>query len=203
MCWWYAWGQSFRGNSLSDLLVFGKLAGDGAMHYVNSLSTLLICNNKEISKIIKNATDILNLNQGNNPYLVHEELQNIMQNNVGIVRTGEELQSGLNKLDKIKSDINNVYAHASAQYNPGWNEALDLNNLIITAEAVTRAAILREESRGAHTRIDFEGEQKEGLNYNVVIKKTENGMLAEKIKRETPPKELADIAYASLKELEG
>ena len=159
------------GNSLSDLLVFGKLAGDGAMHYVNSLSTSLICNNKKISKIIKKATDILNLNQGNNPYLVHEELQNIMQNNVGIVRTGEELQSGLNKLDKIKSDINNVCAHASSQYNPGWNEALDLNNLIITAEAVTRAAILREESRGAHTRIDFEGERKEGLDYNVVIKK--------------------------------
>ncbi len=107
------------------------------------------------SKVIKNATDILNRNEGNNPYLVHEELQNIMQNNVGIVRTGEELQSGLKKLENIKSDIKNVYAHASSQYNPGWNEALDLNNLIITSEAVTRAAILREESRGAHTRLDL------------------------------------------------
>ena len=134
---------------------------------------------------------------------MHEELQNIMQNNVGIVRTGEELQSGLNKLDKIKSDINNVFAHASAQYNPGWNEALDLKNLIIISEAVTRAAILREESRGAHTRLDFEGERNEGLSYNIIIKKTEQGMLAEKIQRKSPPKELADIAFASLKELEG
>ena len=134
---------------------------------------------------------------------MHEELQNVMQNNVGIVRREEELQNGLKKLDKIKSDIKKVFAHASAQYNPGWNEALDLNNLIITSEAVTRAAILREESRGAHTRLDFEGERKEGLSYNIVIKKTEQGMLAEKINRESPPQKLAHIAYATLKELEG
>jgi len=191
------------GNSLSDLLVFGKLAGDGAIQYVNSLMTELICKNEDISKIIKKATAILKSDEGENPYLVHEELQNIMQNHVGIVRTEEELQSGLNKLDKIKSDINNVFAHASAQYNPGWNEALDLKNLIIISEAVTRAAILRQESRGAHTRIDFEGEQKEGLDYNIIVKQTDKGMLAEKIKRETPPKELKDIAYASLEELEG
>ena len=162
-----------------------------------------VCKNLEdISKVIKNATDILNRNEGNNPYLVHEELQNVMQNNVGIVRTGEELQSGLEKLEKIKSDINKVFAHASAQYNPGWNEALDLQNLIVTSEAVTRAAILREESRGAHTRLDFEGESEEGLGYNIIIKKTEQGMMAEKINRESPPKELADVAYASLKDLE-
>jgi len=108
----------------------------------------------------------------------------------------------LEKLDAIKSDIKKVHAHASAQYNPGWNEALDLNNLIVTSEAVTRAALLREESRGAHTRLDFEGEHEEGLSYNIIIKKTEQGMLANKIIRESPPKELAEIAYASLKELE-
>jgi succinate dehydrogenase / fumarate reductase flavoprotein subunit len=191
------------GNSLSDLLVFGKLAGDGAIHYVNSLDITLICKNEDVSKAIRKAADVLNREKGNNPYLVHEELQNIMQNNVGIVRTGEELQSGLEKLDGIKSDINNVSAHASSQYNPGWNEALDLNNLIITSEAVTRAAILREESRGAHTRLDFEGERKEGLSYNIIIKKTEQGMTAEKINRQDPPEKLEDIAYASLKELEG
>ena len=106
-------------------------------------------------------------------------------------------------MDSLKADIENVYAHASPQYNPGWNEALDLKNLIVTAEAVTRAAILREESRGAHTRIDFEGEREEGLSYNIVIKKTGSSMTAEKISREDPPQELVDIAHASLKELEG
>ena len=191
------------GNSLSDLLVFGKLAGDGAFHYINSLSDSLICKDEDIRNGIKKATDILNRNEGSNPYLVHEKLQNIMQNNVGIVRTGEELENGLKKLEKLKSDINTVYASASAQYNPGWNEALDLNNMIITSEAVTRAAILREESRGAHTRLDFEGEREEGLSYNIILKKMKEGMRAEKIKREPPPKELVDIAHSSLSELEG
>ena len=191
------------GNSLSDLLVFGKLAGDGATNYINSLTGRLNCSNEEVSKIIKEATDILNREEGKNPYLVHEELQNILQSYVSIVRTGEELALGLEKLQELKVDIVEVFAHASAQYNPGWNEALDLKNLIVTAEAVTRAALIREESRGAHTRLDFEGEHEDGLEYNIVIKKTESGMSAEKVRREDPPVELADIAYASLEELEG
>jgi succinate dehydrogenase / fumarate reductase flavoprotein subunit len=191
------------GNSLSDLLVFGKLAGDSAANYVNNLENQLDCNNQEVSKIIKEATDILNREEGKNPYLVHEELQNILQSYVSIVRTGEELALGLEKLQELKVDIVEVFAHASAQYNPGWNEALDLKNLIVTAEAVTRAALIREESRGAHTRLDFEGENDDGLEYNIVIKKTESGMSAEKVRREDPPVELADIAYASLEKLEG
>jgi succinate dehydrogenase / fumarate reductase flavoprotein subunit len=191
------------GNSLSDLLVFGKLAGDGAANYINSLTGQLNCSNEEVSEIIKEATDILNREEGKNPYLVHEELQTILQSYVSIVRTGEELALGLEKLQELKVDIVEVFAHASAQYNPGWNEALDLKNLIVTAEAVTRAALIREESRGAHTRLDFEGEHDDGLEYNIVIKKTESGMSAEKVRREDPPVELADIAYASLEELEG
>ena len=153
-------------------------------------------------QIIKNATSVLKRDEGNNPYLIHEELQNIMQNNVGIVRTNDELYAGLGKLNKIKVDIESVCAHASAQYNPGWNEALDLKNLIITAEAVTRAAILREESRGAHTRLDFEGERKEGLEYNIIIQKADQGMVAKKITRTRPSEELEKIANASLEELE-
>jgi len=191
------------GNSLSDLLVFGKLAGDGASNYIDSLKGQISCSNEKISQIIKDATNVLNREQGNNPYMVHEELQNIMQTFVSIVRTGEELKTGLDKLLALKADIKEVSAHASAQYNPGWNEALDLKNLIITAEAVTRAALIREESRGAHTRLDFPGEQDEGLKYNIVIKKTASGMSAEKIAREDPPKELSDISFVSLAELEG
>ena len=152
---------------------------------------------------MKNAIDILNRDKGKNPYLVHEELQNIMQQYVGIVRSGVELQSGLKKIDNIKAAIEKVYANASPQYNPGWNEALDLKNLIVTAEAVSRSALMREESRGAHTRLDFEGERTEGLNYNIVIKKTDTGMATEKIERDNPPQQLADIAHASLEDLEG
>ena len=191
------------GNSLSDLLVFGKLAGDGAIQYVHNLTADLKCGDERVNKILKNATDILNRDEGKNPYLVHEELQDIMQRYVGIVRTGKELNNGLEKLEALRADIENVYAHASAQYNPGWNEALDLKNLIVTAEAVSRSALLREESRGAHTRIDFEGEREDGLSYNIVLKKTEAGMTAEKINREDPPRELAKIAHATLEDLEG
>jgi succinate dehydrogenase / fumarate reductase flavoprotein subunit len=101
------------GNSLSDLLVFGKLAGDGAIKYVNNLTKRIKYDGDDIDKILKNATDILNRDEGKNPYLVHEELQSIMQQYVGIVRTGDELQNGLGKLDIIKTDIEKVYAHAS------------------------------------------------------------------------------------------
>ena len=191
------------GNSLSDLLVFGKLAGDGAIQYVDQLNMGPKVNNLKVNEILTSATDILNRDDGINPFVLHEELQSIMQKHVGIVRTAEEIKGGLEKLEKIKADIKSVYAHASAQYNPGWNEALDLNNLIVTAEAVTKAALVREESRGAHTRLDFEGEMEEGLAYNVVIRNTGSGMAAEKEMRTNPPEELAGIAYATLEELEG
>ena len=159
------------GNSLSDLLVFGKLAGDGATSYVSSFEGKLEYRNEDTAHILRAATDILNRENGENPYLVHEKLQNIMQEKVGIVRTGDELREGLEKLQDIKTDIDNVCSSASPQFNPGWNEALDLKNLIVASEAVTLAALMREESRGAHTRLDFEGEREEGLTSNIIIKK--------------------------------
>jgi len=191
------------GNSLSDLLVFGKIAGEGAINYVKNLQNKLNCSNDDVAKIIRGATDILNRENGENPYLVHEKLQDIMQSKVGIVREGDELKEGIENLQAIKNDIANVSSPASAQYNPGWNEALDLKNLIVASEAVATGALIREESRGAHTRIDFEGEREEGLTYNIVIRKTDAGMVAEKIPREDPPKALSDIAFASLEDLEG
>ncbi len=191
------------GNSLSDLLVFGKLAGDGAMQYIKSLSFNPKINNQKVNDILSSATDILNRDKGINPFILHEQLQEIMQRHVGIIRDAEDLIEGLEKIKKIKDDIKNVYAHASAQYNPGWNEALDLNNLIVTAEAVTKSALIREESRGAHTRLDFEGETNEGLSYNVVTREKESSMVAEKEMRNDPPDELAKIAYSTLEDLEG
>lgn len=191
------------GNSLSDLLVFGKLAGSGAAEYIKGKS-LKGVDEKQATAIIRSATDILNREEGPNPFLVHEDLQAVMQANVGIVRTGEELQKGIEELQRLKEDTAKVKAHATSQYNPGWNEAIDLNNLVVTAEAVARSALLREESRGGHTRIDFEGESEEGLTYNVVVKKNAKGeMEARREKRGEPPKELHAIAHASLEDLEG
>ncbi len=192
------------GNSLSDLLVFGKLAGDGAIEYIKEFNRKPNVNEGQITSIIRRATNILNRELGSNPFLVHEDLQEVMQKYVGIVREKSELNKALEELRRIHLDADEVKAHASSQYNPGWNEAIDLQNLLITAEAVTRSALTREESRGAHTRIDHEGEQDQWLKYNIVIRKAEDGsMEVEKAQRKDPPKELSQIAHASLEDLEG
>lgn len=192
------------GNSLSDLLVFGKLAGDGAINYLKAQKDGLQIPEEQVISIIRRATGILNKEDGLNPFIVHEDLQKVMQESVGIVRTGEELKKGIEGLKNIKEKISKIKANATAQYNPGWNEAIDLSNLIITAEAVAKAALIREESRGAHTRLDFEGESEEGLEYNIVIKKDGKGeMQAVKELRADPPEALSKIAHATLEDLEG
>ncbi len=191
------------GNSLSDLLVCGKLAGSGAVDYIKSLPSKKNLNDDDVEKVIRSATDILNRENGENPYLIHEELQELMQNNVGIVRTDELLSEGIDGLSKLWGKFNNVKADGACQFNPGWHQAISLRNLLVTSESVARSARMREESRGAHTRVDFEGERDEWLQYNVVISKSDNGeMIAEKNRRGEPDPELKRIAELSIDELE-
>ena len=191
------------GNSLSDLLVFGKLAGDGAADYIKELSGFPSINKEKVISIIRNATEILNRESGMNPYLLHEELQEVMQNNVGIVRSADLLTAGIEQLDKLKESYKEVKAAGASQFNPGWHEALAQRNMIITAEATARSALLREESRGAHTRIDFPDERNEFLDVNVITLKGEDGsMMVKKVNRPEPPTELNRIANLSLEQLE-
>ena len=191
------------GNSLSDLLVCGKLAGSGAVDYIKSLPSKKSLNDDDVERVIRSATDILNRENGENPYLIHEELQELMQNNVGIVRTDELLSEGIDGLSKLWGKFNNVKADGACQFNPGWHQAISLRNLLVTSESVARSARMREESRGAHTRVDFEGERDEWLQYNVVISKSDNGeMIAEKNRRGEPDPELKRIAELSIDELE-
>ena len=191
------------GNSLSDLLVCGKLAGSGAVNYIKSINNNHNLNNDAVQKIIRSATDILNREKGENPYLIHEDLQELMQNNVGIVRTDELLSEGLDSLSNLWKKFNNVKADGASQFNPGWHQAISLRNLLVTAESVARAAKMREESRGAHTRVDFEGERDEWLQYNIVISKSNEGtMIADKVMRDEPDPELKRIAELSIEELE-
>ena len=191
------------GNSLSDLLVFGKLAGEGVSDYIKKLNQKPQIDEDQIKLIIRNATVILNRESGENPYLLHEKLVENMQNSVGIVRTEELLSKGITKLEDLKLSYKNIKASGASQYNPGWHEALALRNLIITAESVAKSALMREESRGAHTRVDFPGEKDDWLDYNVVISKNEIGeMQTNKVPREKPDKELERIANLSMESLE-
>ena len=191
------------GNSLSDLLVFGKLAGEGVSDYIKKLNQKPQIDEDQIKFIIRNATVILNRESGENPYLLHEKLVENMQNSVGIVRTEELLSKGITKLEDLKLSYKNIKASGASQYNPGWHEALALRNLIITAESVAKSALMREESRGAHTRVDFPGEKDDWLDYNVVISKNEMGeMQTNKVPREKPDKELDRIANLSMESLE-
>ena len=191
------------GNSLSDLLVCGKLAGSGAVNYIQTTSGKPKINDNQAKKVVRAATDILNRNHGENPYLIHEDLQELMQNNVGIVRTDELLSEGIKGILDLWENYNNVKADGASQFNPGWHQAISLRNLLVTSEAVARAARLREESRGAHSRIDFEGERDEWLQYNIILKKSSSGtMSAEKILRDKPDPELERIAKLSIEELE-
>jgi len=190
------------GNSLSDLLVFGYLSGKNASEYAkaNELSPI---NEEQAARIIRSATDILNRESGKNPYLLHEELEANMQANVGIIRGKDTLQTGIDKLESLKEDYKEVKSKGASQFNPGWHEALGLRNLLISSEAVARAAHMREESRGAHTREDFPGEQDEWFKYNIISSKGEDGnMKLEKYERPAPDAELSRIAKSSIEDLE-
>ena len=191
------------GNSLSDLLVFGKLAGVGVAKYIRGISNLVGIVDEEAKVIIRAATAILNRESGENPYLLHEDLEENMQSNVGIIRSAELLLEGITNLESLKKSYKEVKANGASQYNPGWHEALALRNLMITAESVARSALMREESRGAHARVDFPGEQDEWLQSNVVIHKGKDGnMVVRKTDRQQPNNELERIANLSIDELE-
>ena len=191
------------GNSLSDLLVFGNLSGRKAVEYSKNLKSYPKVNNEDVKNIIKKATSILNREKGNNPYLIHEDLQKNMQYNVGIIRTKKEIIDGVNTINNLKSQFKNVKAPGTSQFNPGWHEAIALRNLLISSEAVAKSALLREESRGAHTREDFPDERKEWLEYNIINKKGKDGeMETLKEKRNEQDAELNRIANSSIEDLE-
>ncbi len=190
------------GNSLSDLIVFGKLAGDGAGTYVKGLSETPRASDEQITAAVRRATDILKREKGSNPYLLHEKLEGIMSARVGIVRNKDDLSAGVDELEALKAEAVDMKAPGASQYNPGWHEALSMRSLLITSEAVTRAALMREESRGAHTRTDFPGESPEWVKYNVIIKKGASGMEVEKRPKPEGPAHLVALANAKIEDLE-
>lgn len=145
------------GNSLSDLLVFGRRAGLGAAEYVSSLGEAdrPAVSDAEVQAAASAALAPLERAEGENPYALHEELREMLGTLVGIIRRAGEMEDALAKLEKLKERAKNLSAPGGRSYNPGWHLALDLRNMLIVGECVARAALTREESRGGHTRDDF------------------------------------------------
>jgi len=143
------------GNSLSDLVVFGRRAGIGAAEYIASGQAATAFNQSEVDAAIEAALAPLSRESGENPYDIQHDLQEMMQANVGIIRTAEELAEATKNLDGFTERVKNISVKGTRVYNPGWNLATDLPAMITVCKSVTLGATLRKESRGGHTREDF------------------------------------------------
>ena len=151
------------GNSLSDLLVFGNRAGLGAAAYVAALGDRRPMVEAEAVELV--AREALapfeeeggraHSAAGENPYTLHQELQQTMNDLVGIIRTEAEMVEALRKIEQLKERAQHLTVEGNRQFNPGWHLALDLRNMLLVSECVARAALLRQESRGGHTRDDY------------------------------------------------
>ena len=164
------------GNSLSDLLVFGKRAGEFAAKFAkeNSLGEI---EPAQVEAGAREAVQPFERGGGENPYEIQKDLQEIMQDNVGIVRTEAEMRSALEEVGKLRerSAMTGVTGHR--EFNPGWHTALDLKNLLTVSEAITRAALERKESRGAQFRDDYPAKDEKYSKMNTMISKDAGGKM--------------------------
>ncbi|HEY7048895.1 MAG TPA: FAD-binding protein, partial [Jatrophihabitantaceae bacterium] len=157
------------GNSLSDLLVFGRRAGVGAADYVAQLGgSYPAVRPDQIESATAAALAPFNASGGENPYAVHADLQQSMNDLVGLIRTADEMSEALKRLDELKVRVAKVSVEGDRQFNPGWHLALDLRNMLLVSECVARAALLREESRGGHTRDDYPTMRAEWRKKNLI-----------------------------------
>jgi succinate dehydrogenase / fumarate reductase flavoprotein subunit len=143
------------GNSLSDLIVFGRRAGLGAADYIAAGNHATSLNRDEVSTVISEAVAPFEHIGGENPYTVFHDLQDLMQADVGIIRTASELDEAKEKLEEFTERVKNISVKGGRAYNPGWNLATDLPAMITVCKSVTLGAIMRKESRGGHTREDY------------------------------------------------
>lgn len=162
------------GNSLSDLLVFGRRAGLYAGEYVKKVTTPLSANSDQLDALAASALKPFEGIQGENPYTIHHDLQKLMQSLVGIMRVESELKQAVEEIEKLKKRAERVHVDGHRQYNPGWHMALDLYSLLNVSEAVTKGALERKESRGGHARDDYPKMDPNFGKINIVIRKKGN-----------------------------
>jgi succinate dehydrogenase flavoprotein subunit len=173
------------GNSLSDLLVFGRRAGLHAALYAKNVGGRLSVDAGQVEAVARQTLEPFGRPAGENPYVIQAELQDTMQNLVGIIRTEAELQEALKKIEALKARAKNVGAGGGRTYNPGWHTALDVRSLLTVAECCAMAALERTESRGGHTRDDHPYSDDTWGTVNVVLSERGGGI---SLRREPLPK---------------
>jgi succinate dehydrogenase / fumarate reductase flavoprotein subunit len=182
------------GNSLSDLIVFGKRAGEFAAKFAKENAAPEI-NTAEVETAERRALEPFDRgaksSNAEGPYQVQYDLQDMMQALVGIVRREDEMVKALDGLRKLSQRAGQVAVHGHREYNPGWHTAIDLKNLLTVSEAITRSAIERKESRGGHFREDFPGKDAAAGKVNVVVKRNTDGTM--NVRRETIPDMPAEL----------
>jgi succinate dehydrogenase / fumarate reductase flavoprotein subunit len=174
------------GNSLSDLIVFGKRAGEYAAIFAKQHPEPATDPNQIQAAVNAALAPFTRGAEGENPYQIQYELQDKMQALVGIVRVESEMAEALDVIGRLRERADRAGVAGHRQYNNGWHTALDLGNMLTVSEAITRAALLRKESRGAQFRDDFPGKDPEWGKYNNVIRRGSEGeMIVEQ--RPIPP----------------
>jgi succinate dehydrogenase / fumarate reductase flavoprotein subunit len=165
------------GNSLSDLLVFGQRAGQHAADWVRSRPARRLDDGAADAAIKESLAPFERGSSGESPYRVQQDLQELMQNQVGIVRSHDEMSEALRALGALRDRAARVGVDGHREYNAGWHAALDLDNLLVVSEAVTRSALERRESRGGHFREDHPGQTAEFGAVNIMVRQVADGSM--------------------------
>jgi succinate dehydrogenase / fumarate reductase flavoprotein subunit len=158
------------GNSLSDLLVFGRRCGLNAAYYAQRLGDKRpLVAESDVTAAAAHALAPFSSEGSENPYTIQHDLQDLMQRLVGIIRTESELRESLEEIQQLKARAEGLTVEGNRQYNPGWHLALDLVNMLLVSECIAKAALERQESRGGHTRDDFPGPDATWGTKNLVL----------------------------------
>jgi succinate dehydrogenase / fumarate reductase flavoprotein subunit len=181
------------GNSLSDLIVFGRRAGLGAAEYARQLKGTLSVSQTDIDKAVEELEAPLKRSNPTNPFDIQKQLNEIMSTYVGIFREEKDLQTGIAKLAELKASFKTVGVSGTRAYNPGWHLCRDLKNMIISSEAIAKSALSRKESRGAHSRLDFPKTEAEWGKVNSSVYKDGEEMKLEHTPIAEMPAELKQL----------
>jgi succinate dehydrogenase / fumarate reductase flavoprotein subunit len=180
------------GNSLSDLLVFGRRCGLNAAYYAKRIAD----DRPEpaddlVTEAAASALAPFESEGGENPYTIQHDLQDVMQRLVGIIRTEAELTESLSEIERLKERAKTMTVEGHRQYNPGWHLAIDIANMLVVSECIARAALERQESRGGHTRDDFPGPDATWGSKNLVLTIGDDGHVA--LKQQPLPQMPAEL----------